>query len=169
MLDFCFCPNATCPARRVQQFVYFVSKQAVNIAGMSAATIEKFVDKGWIKEFADIYKLDRHKEQIVSLEGFGEKSYRSCWKPLKKAVLCRLDRFLVALGIPNIGRRSAKVLAEACFRSWDNFIAKVDSEYDFTQLRDFGEVVNRNLYEYFGHEENRTMLSHLLEMLRLKR
>lgn len=162
---FLFCPNIHCPARRVQQFVYFVSKQAMDIAGMSAATIEKFVDKGWIKEFADIYKLDRHKEQIVSLEGFGEKSYQKLWNAIEKSSVVPLDRFLVALGIPNIGRRSAKVLAEACLWSWDNFITKVDSEYDFTQLRDFGEVVNRNLYEYFGHEENRTMLSHLLEMI----
>ncbi len=132
--------------------MYFVSKQAMDIAGMSAATIEKFVDKGWIKEFADIYKLDRHKEQIVSLEGFGEKSYQKLWNAIEKSSVVPLDRFLVALGIPNIGRRSAKVLAEACLWSWDNFITKVDSEYDFTQLRDFGEVVNRNLYEYFGHE-----------------
>ena len=91
---FLFCPNATCPARRVQQFVYFVSKQAVNIAGMSAATIEKFVDKGWIKEFADIYKLDRHKEQIVSLEGFGEKSYQKLWNAIEKSSVVPLDRFL---------------------------------------------------------------------------
>ncbi|MFQ9440618.1 MAG: hypothetical protein ACLR13_05970 [Acutalibacteraceae bacterium] len=84
---FLFCPNIHCPARRVQQFVYFVSKQAMDIAGMSAATIEKFVDKGWIKEFADIYKLDRHKEQIVSLEGFGENLIRSCGMPLKSSVV----------------------------------------------------------------------------------
>ena len=77
---------------------------------MSAATIEKFVDKGWIKEFADIYKLDRHKEQIVSLEGFGEKSYQKLWNAIEKSSVVPLDRFLVALGIPNIGRRSAKVL-----------------------------------------------------------
>ncbi len=137
----------------------------MDIGNRVLQTIEKFVDKGWIKEFADIYKLDRHKEQIVSLEGFGEKSYQKLWNAIEKSSVVPLDRFLVALGIPNIGRRSAKVLAEACLWSWDNFITKVDSEYDFTQLRDFGEVVNRNLYEYFGHEENRTMLSHLLEMI----
>ena len=65
-----------------------------------------------LKEFADIYKLDRHKEQIISLEGFGEKSYQKLWNAIEKSSVVPLDRFLVALGIPNIGRRSAKVLAE---------------------------------------------------------
>ncbi len=162
---FLFCPNPHCPARRVQQFVYFVSKQAMDIGGMSAATIEKFVDKGWIKEFADIYKLDRHQAQIVSLDGFGEKSYQKLWNAITKSSVVPLDRFLVALGIPNIGRRSAKVLAQACAWSWEDFMAKIDAGYDFTQLRDFGEVVNRNLYEYFGRQENRAMLSHLLEVV----
>lgn len=163
--QFLFCPNSDCPARRVQQFVYFVSKHAMGIDGMSAATIEKFVDKGWIKEFADIYKLDQHKEQIISMEGFGEKSYQKLWSAIQKSSHVPLDRFLVALGIPNIGRRSAKVLAQACKWSWEDLLEKINTRYDFAQLKDFGEVVNRNLYDYFDKEENRTMLAHLLEVL----
>ena len=162
---FLFCPNIHCPARRVQQFVYFVSKQAMDIAGMSAATIEKFVDKGWIKEFADIYKLDRHKEQIVSLKGLEKNLIRSCGMPLKKQCCTVGPIFWLHLVSQILADVPRKYWQKPAYGAGIILLQKVDSEYDFTQLRDFGEVVNRNLYEYFGHEENRTMLSHLLEMI----
>ncbi len=163
--QFLFCPNSNCPARKVQQFVYFVGKHAMGIDGMSAATIEKFVDKGWIKEFADIYKLDQYKEQIVTMEGFGEKSYQKLWSAIQKSKHVSLDHFLVALGIPNIGRRSAKILAKSCKWQWEDFLSKINTHYDFSQLKDFGEVVNQNLYHYFDKKENHIMLNHLLDVI----
>ncbi len=163
--QFLFCPNQNCPARRVQQFVYFVSKPAMNISGLSEATLEKFVDKGWVREFADIFRLERHREQILSLEGFGEKSYEKLQAAIKNSSVVPLDRFLVALGIPNIGKKTAKILAQACNWSWDDLFAKINGRYDFSQLRDFGQVANQNLYTYFQSEENRAALRNLLAQI----
>lgn len=163
--QFLFCPNLDCPARRVQQFVYFVSKPAMNIAGLSAATLEKLIDKGWIKEFADIYHLDDHREDLIETDGFGEKSYQKLWNAIEASRTVTLDRFLVALGIPNVGKKSAKILAQACGYNWEKLIEKVDSGYDFSLLRDFGTVVSRNVQAYFADERNRAMLLRLLPEL----
>lgn len=161
--QFLFCPNADCPARGVQRFVYFASRPAMDVAGLSEATIEKFVDKGWIREFADFYHLDDHREQIIDMEGFGERSYEKLWNAVQASRKVPLDRFLVALGIPGVGRSTARTLAESVGYEWPALLEQIQQGQDFSALRDVGEVVNQNIHTYFAHEKHMAQVQQLAQ------
>jgi DNA ligase (NAD+) len=106
-VKYLYCANEDCPAKQIKQFDLFVSRDAMNIEGLSEATIEKFINEGLIKELADIFRIERHRDKIVGLEGFGDKSYNKLTAAINKARKTTTIRLLYGLGIPNVGLSNA--------------------------------------------------------------
>jgi len=106
------CPNEECPARMLDKFVHFVSKDGMDIQGLSEATLEKFVSKGWIKKFSDIYRLGQYRKEIITLDGFGEKSFDRLWQSIQDSRNTTMAKFICALGIQLIGKNTAKEVAK---------------------------------------------------------
>ena len=163
------CENPNCPAKNLARFVQFVSKAGMNIDGLSEATLEKFIDLGYIKTFEDIYLLDRYKENIINLEGFGEKSWNKLWKSIEKSKDCKLENYLVALSIPLIGKTAAKTISKYFNGNYQDFINACCTGFDFTQLEDFGEKMRNSLYNWFKDDYRITNLegSKLCQLLHL--
>ena len=108
------CPNEECPARMLDKFVHFVSKNGLDIQGLSEATLEKFISNGWIKKFSDIYRLSQYKNEIIALDGFGQKSWDRLWQSIQNSRNTTMAKFICALGIPMIGKNTAKEVAKYC-------------------------------------------------------
>ena len=106
------CPNEECSARMLDKFVHFVSKDGLDIQGLSEATLEKFISKGWIKKFSDIYRLGQHRKEIITLDGFGEKSFDRLWQSIQDSRNATMAKFICALGIPLVGKNTAKEVAK---------------------------------------------------------
>lgn len=161
------CENPNCPAKNLARFVQFVSKAGMNIDGLSEATLEKFIDLGYIKTFEDIYLLDRYKEDIINLEGFGEKSWNKLWKSIEKSKDCKLENYLVSLSIPLIGKTAAKTISKYFKGNYPDFINACCSGFDFTQLEDFGDKMNESVRNWFNDDYRITNLegSNLIRML----
>lgn len=156
-----FCTNPDCPAKQVRRFAHFVSKHGMNIDGLSEQTLEKFIDAGFIKEYADIFTLmERCKSEIVEMEGFGTKSADNLEQAIRRSQTVKLEKFLTALGIPNIGRATCKGIAKHFHGSWEEFQEALKNGFDFAALDDFGDIMHQSLVTFF--EENQTMLEHLL-------
>ena len=146
------CNNPNCPAKNLAKFVQFVSKQGMNIEGLSEATLEKFIDIGYIQTFEDIYKLDRYKDDIIKMEGFGKKSWDKLWISIQKSRNCKLENYLVALSIPLIGKSAARTISKHCKGSYEDLILNCSEEFDFTQLEDFGEKMNESIYNWVNDD-----------------
>lgn len=108
------CTNEECPARMLDRFAHFVSKDGLDIQGLSEATLEKFISKGWIKKFSDIYHLGQYRKEIVALDGFGEKSWERLWQSIQDSRNTTMAKFICALGIPLVGKNTAKDVAKYC-------------------------------------------------------
>ena len=106
------CPNEECPARKLDRFVHFVSKDGIDIQGLSQATLEKFISNGWIKKFSDIYRLGQYRNEIIALDGFGEKSWDRLWQSIQDSRNTTMTKFICALGIPLVGKNTAKEVAK---------------------------------------------------------
>jgi len=148
------CASDSCSGKILSKFVHFVGKSAMNIDGLSEATLEKFLQKGWLKTFADIYSLNKYETEIVHMEGFGKRSYDKLWAAIESSRNTKLENFLVALGIPNIGRTASKAISKLFNGDWERFEYAVDTKYDFTQLDDFGNVANQSIHNYFANDAN---------------
>jgi len=155
-----YCTNLDCQAKQIKRFALFVSRDALNIDGMSEATLEKFIGEGFIKEFSDLFHLDRHEEQIVTLEGFGQKSYDNLVAAAKIASHTTLPRLIYGLGIPGIGTANAKVIAKA----FDHDIERIRhaSSEELSQIPGIGEVLAEGFVTFFGSEKNQQTLDSLL-------
>ena len=156
-------PNMECPAKKVKAFTQFVSRNAMNIDGLSEATLEKFVDEAMITDFADIFSLDKWREKIVSMDGMGEKSFRNLVNAAETASHTTPDRLLYALGIPNIGVANARMIAKHCKNKW-NAIQNLTEE-ELMSIDGIGDVMARAYTEYFRKEENIRKLQELLPLL----
>lgn len=108
------CPNEECPARMLDKFVHFVSKDGMDIQGLSKAILEKFISKGWINKFSDIYRLNQYKDEIIALDGFGQKSWDRLWQSIQDSRNTTMAKFICALGIPLVGKNTAKDIAKYC-------------------------------------------------------
>lgn len=159
------CPSPDCPAKRIKSFTHFVSRNALNIEGLSEATLEKFIDEAMIREFADIFKLERFREQIVEMEGFGEKSFENLIAAAETASHTTPARLLYGLGIPNIGAANARMIAEACENKWETI--QHLSEEDLVAIDGIGDVMAKAYTEFFAEEENARITADLLEVLTL--
>ena len=144
------CPNEECPARNIKRFEHFASRNAMNIVGLSEQTLEKFLGLGLIKNLVDIYKLPEHKDTIVNLEGFGEKSYANLEKSLEDSKNVHFYNFLFALGIPNIGIATAKDMCKVLkLQNADDFLKLFEDKFDFSKVPNIGETINVALYEWY--------------------
>ncbi len=159
------CPSPDCPAKRIKSFTHFVSRNALNIEGLSEATLEKFIDAAMIREFADIFKLERFRKQIVEMEGFGEKSFENLIAAAETASHTTPARLLYGLGIPNIGAANARMIAEACENKWQTI--QNLSEEDLTAIDGIGDVMAKAYTAFFAEEENARITADLLEVLTL--
>lgn len=161
------CPNPDCPAKKIKTFVDFVSRNAMNIEGISEETLEKFIASGFITEFADIYRLREHKEQIVSMSGFGEKSYQNLMASVDQSRNTTPARVLNGLGIPGFGSANAKVL---CRHFKDDFDALRNAEKEeLLQIDGIGDVLAENLAAFFHDPQNKEQVDRLLAELHLEK
>lgn len=158
-----YCTNPECQAKHVKSFALFVSRDALNIEGLSEATLEKFISKGYIREFADIFHLDRYREEIQSLEGFGEKSYRNLAANVKKARTTTLPRVIYALGIANIGLANAKVICKE-FRYDPEAMLRATQE-ELNEIPGVGGVIASAFVDYFASEKHVKQFRDLLDEL----
>lgn len=156
-----YCPNSQCPAKHVKLFTLFVSKNGMNIDGLSEETLEKFIDAGYIKEFADIFHLDRYYEEIVATPGFGQKSYDNLMDSVEKARNVELSALIYSLGIPNIGSANAKLICKA----FNNNIEKIRnaSVEELIEIDGIGEIMAEKFCQYFADEDNIKKLDNLLK------
>ncbi len=158
-----YCMNPECQAKHVKSFALFVSRDALNIEGLSEATLEKFISLGYIREFADIFHLDRYQEEIQTLEGFGEKSYRNLIASTEKARNTTLPRVIYALGIANIGLANAKVICKE-FR-YDTEAMLKATEEELNEIPGVGQVIAKAFVEYFSSERHMKQFRELLQEL----
>ena len=158
-----YCMNPECQAKHVKSFALFVSRDALNIEGLSEATLEKFISRGYIHTFADIFHLDQYKEKIQKMEGFGEKSYKKLTESIEKARTTTLPRFIYSLGIAGIGLANAKVICRELKYDVESLL-KV-SEEELNEIQGVGEVLAKAFVGYFAdakHVENfRRLLNEL--------
>jgi DNA ligase (NAD+) len=136
----------------------------MDIDGLSEATLEKFIGKGWLREFPDIYRLNEHANEIIALDGFGEKSWEHLWEAIQRSRNTTFERFVVAMDMPMIGRTASKELSQQFNGSLDDFMATVSNGFDFTGLDGFGEVLNQNIHGWFKVKENINLWKELQEM-----
>lgn len=161
-----FCENPKCPAKEIKGFTHFVSREAMDIEGLSEQTIEKLVDIGLIKELGDIFKFEGFKDTIVNMDGFGEKSYENLNKAVTKAKLTTCDRLLYALGIPNFGKANAKVIASYCKNDW----SKIESltKEELVTIDGIGDVMADSYVEFFNNPEKKRIISDILKYITLE-
>lgn len=151
LVEVAMCMNPECPAKHVKKFVHFAERDCMNIKGLSEATLQKFIERGFIREFADLYHLDRYKDQIVEMEGFGQKSYDKLIAAVEASRKTSFVPFVHALGIPNIGKGQAKLFDKEYKGDVEKFFVDVFQRHDFTHIEGIGAVLNDNLWRW-GNE-----------------
>ncbi len=160
-----FCENPHCTAKLVQKFDHFCEKTRMDIEGLSATTLEKFIGHGWIRNFGDLYDLEQYRDEIVSTEGFGEKSFERLQASIERSRNCTLAKFIAGLGIPMVGRHAGRDLDAYFHGSWDEFENAIISGFDFTQLTDFGETMHKNIYQWYQDAEEAKIWRPLLSKI----
>lgn len=160
-----YCINPECPAKQIKRFSHFVSRDAFNVDGLSEATLERFIDEGFVKEYSDLFELDKYKERIVEMEGFGEKSYANLSVSLEKAKDISLPNFIYSLGIMNVGLANAKVISRA-FDNDPNRVFNLSRE-DLMSVDTIGDVIADSYVKYFENPTNRLQLEKLLKCIRM--
>ena len=161
-----YCTNEKCPAKSIKAFTLFVSRDAMNIDGLSEATLEKFIDMGLIHEYADLYHMDRHRDVIVNMEGFGEKSYANLMESINASRNTTLHRVIYGLGIANIGLANAKMLC----RYFDYDLAKMQAAdvETLSAIEGVGEVIATAFADYMRDEDNLRKLQNLMAELHVE-
>lgn len=155
-----YCTNPRCQAKQVKSFALFVSRDALNIEGLSEATLEKFIDSGFVKDFTDIFHLDRYEEEIKTMEGFGEKSYVNLVKSVENSRQTTLPKLLYSLGIANIGLANAKVICKALGNDAQKLPCATAEE--LSEIPGVGGVIAQTYVDYFAEESNRELYQRLL-------
>ena len=156
-----YCLNKECPAKHIKSFAHFVSRDAMNIDGLSEATPEKFIDNGFIREFADIYHIDRYEEQILTMDGFGMRSYENLLAAINNSRKTYLFKFIYSLGIENIGLSNSKMIC----REYDDDLTKImNAEVDeLVTIDGVGEVIAKTFSDYFKDANNIRKINELLK------
>ncbi len=156
-----YCTNPNCEAKRLQAFVHFVSRDAMNIQGFSQASIEKFMAQGFIHDFVDLYHLSEYEAEIKALEGFGQKSYDNLITSVQASRHVELANFIYALGIEQIGINNAKLICQHFNYNLDEIMAA--SEEDLMHIEGVGVIIAHSLYSYFRLEENKRLINRLMD------
>ena len=162
-----YCTNPECQAKHLKSFALFVSRDAMNIEGLSEATLEKFIGEGFIRDFTDIYHLDRYEETIKTLEGFGEKSYAKLITSVENSRSTTMPKVIYSLGIANIGLSNAKMIC----RAFDNDPQRMmqATVEELVDIQGVGEVIARTFVDYFSDETHRDLFKRLLEEVKLQK
>lgn len=162
-----YCTNPECAAKKIKSFTLFVSRDALNMEGLSEATLEKFISMGFIHEYADLFHLAEHRDAIVDMEGFGEKSYANLVDSIEKARNTTLPRLIYGLGIANIGLVNAKMLC----RHFDDDLDALQSakEEELSDIEGVGDVIAGAFVSYMNNPANRGKIDHLLPELHLEK
>lgn len=163
--EFLMCENPNCKAQLVQKIKHYCSRNAMNIEGLSEKTIEKFIEKGYLSSIEDIYKL-QDKTEIKRLEGFGVKSFNNLVNNIEKSKKCKLENFIYALGIPNVGKTTAKTFVE--FIKGDNpYIKLCNIKFltvdDLLKMKDCGEIVANSIVDWFNNKDNINLVSSFID------
>jgi DNA ligase (NAD+) len=162
-----YCTNPFCSAKKIKLFSHFVSRNAMNIDGISEASLEKMIEQGFLNELVDLYHLSDYQETIVAMEGFGQKSYDNMMSSIDKSRNTTLPRLLYGLGILNIGVSNAKVICNHFQYDLEQLRqATVD---DYVNIEGIGEVIGQSIVDYFANEHNRTQLNLLLQELTIEK
>ena len=159
------CPNPACLAKQIKSFTHFVSRDAMNIEGLSEMTIEKLIARGFIKELSDLFHVEEYKQEIVKMEGFGEKSFRNLKSSVEKARNTDLARFLYSLGIPNIGTANARLIARFCENKWER-VENLTRE-ELLTVDGIGEIMADAFLAFFADPDKRKMVDDLLKEVHL--
>ena len=162
-----YCPNPACPAKAIKSFALFVSRDALNIDGMSEATLEKFIGRGFLHDFSELFALSIHRDDIVEMDGFGQKSYDRLMESIEKARHTTLPKLLYALGIPNIGLANAKLIC----KHFDYEPEKVRhaAADEISEIEGLGEVIAAGYCAWFAKPENQTEFDRLLAEVELEK
>lgn len=149
-----FCDNPACETRRLRQFIHFVGEKAMNIEGLSEGTLEKLIGRGFLHSFMDIYQLDRYKDEIIKMDGYGERSWQRLWDAIQRSRDTTFERYMIAMDIPMVGNTASRTLSRQFNASLEAFEDAIFQQFDFTQLPDFGETLHKNIHGWFQNEEN---------------
>ena len=156
-----FCTNTKCPARHIEGLIHFASRDAMNIDGLGDRIMEDFYNFKFIGNLADIYSLKDHAKELVRLEGFGEKSINNLLEAIEKSKENSLERLIFGLGIPHVGAKTAKVLAQK-FETLDKMIESTEEE--LTKIPDIGGIIAKSVVDYFNDNHNRAIVEELKEL-----
>lgn len=160
-----YCTNPDCIAKHVKRFSHFVSRDALNIEGLSESGLLKLIGIGAVRTFADLFRLEGHRDAIIEMEGFGKKSYDKLVESAERASHTTPARLLYGLGVQGIGTANSNLIARACRNSWKEMVS-LDEEA-LTDIDGVGPVMARDYVKYFADEDNRAVLADLLSMLTL--
>lgn len=165
-----YCVNSRCPAIRLDQITYFVSRDAMNIMGLSQERLSVLIDRGFVRDFADLYRLAEHRQALEALERFGKDSVDNLLSSIEESRNCRMSNVLTAIGIPNVGKNNAKLLAAHCFSAKKGnpmaaFLELAQAEFDWTVLEGFGEVMSAGINRFV--RENRDRIQPLVDLLNI--
>ena len=162
-----YCTNEKCEAKHIKSFTHFVERNAMNIDGLSEETLEKFIQAGFLHTFADLFRLDRYKEQIIGMRGFKDKTYENIIAAANEARNTTLPRLIYGLGIANIGAANAKVLCK--YFDYDLDRIRHATADELTCIEGFGDVIAKTFVEYFADEINQNKLDDLLAELNIEK
>ncbi|MBR1700371.1 MAG: NAD-dependent DNA ligase LigA [Lachnospiraceae bacterium] len=154
MVETLHCDNPDCKSQILRRFVHFAEKKAMDIKGLSEATLEKFLELGYLENFRDLYHLDRLKDEIIKLDGFGEKSYDRLIESIEESRNTTFVRYLVSMDIPMIGRTASTEISRHFKADLNEFEHAATGSFDFTTLSDIGETMNSNIHEWFQNPEH---------------
>ena len=158
-----YCTNPECSAKKIKAFTLFVSRDALNMEGLSEATLEKFIAKGFLHDFTDIFHLNRYEEEIKAMEGFGEKSYKNLIASVENARKTTLPKVIYSLGIANIGLANAKMICKEYQYDLEKMMNV--NEEELSQIDGVGAVIAGTFCEYFRDEKHRELVENLLKEL----
>lgn len=161
------CTNEFCSAKKIKSFSHFVSRDAMNVDGLSEATLEKMIDRGFLKELDDLFTISRYREEILQMDGFGEKSYENLIHAIERSRTVPLANFIYSLGIPNVGLSNAKLI---CRHFQDDLKAICEAKVeDFTAIDQIGPMIGEAMVSYFQTAHNQEVLNRLLQWIQFEK
>jgi DNA ligase (NAD+) len=153
------CKNSNCSGKLLGRLKFFVSKPAMNIDGLSEATLEKFIELGWLTKFIDIYYLDVNKADMIKFDGFGGKSVNKLLESIEKSRDVKLENFICALSIDGVGKSASKTISNAFDGNFEQLLSAFKNGFNWSELEDIGDKTAANITKYFA--ENRTEIIEL--------
>ena len=165
--DFLYCTNDNCSAKLLDKFVHFVKRDCMNIDGLSSASLELFINEGFLKSFDDIYNLEAHDYKIKKLEGWGSKSYKKLIEAIDKSRKVKCSNFIYALGIPNIGVNSSKIIAKHFNDDFNKFLDACKINFNFCVLVDFGGITSQSIHTWYKNNNEKNLWMHLMDKIEI--